>query len=71
MVKIGIMLTHAGKEVREVYKTLHWTEEGDDKKFNKVIKAFRRYFSLRNHILYKRYTFGQLNKKQTNLLMHI
>ena len=51
------MLTHAGKEAREVYKTLHWTEKGDDKRFKKVIEAFRRYRSPRKHILYQRYTF--------------
>ena len=52
MVKIGIMLTHAGKEAREVYKTLHWTEEGDDKKFNKVIEAFQKIlFSAKAHSL--------------------
>ena len=27
--KIGIMLTHAGKEARDIYKTLHWSAEGD------------------------------------------
>ena len=63
MVKIGIMLTHAGKEAREVYKTLHWTEEGDDKKFNKVIEAFRRYCSPRKHILYEWYTFWAIKQE--------
>ena len=32
-IKIGIMLSHAGKEEREVHKTLPWAVEGDDKKF--------------------------------------
>ena len=32
--KIGIMLSHTGKEARELYKTLQWAAEGDDKKFN-------------------------------------
>ena len=41
--KIRIMLSHAGKEAREVYKTLPWAAEGDDKKFAKVIAAFRAY----------------------------
>ena len=38
--KIGIMLSHAGREARELYKTLPSAAEGDDKKFNKVLEAF-------------------------------
>ena len=30
-VRIGIMLSHAGKEAREIYKTLTWREDGDIK----------------------------------------
>ena len=51
------MLSHAGKEAREVYKTLPWATNGDDKKFDKVIEAFRNYCSPRKHILYERYMF--------------
>ena len=64
MVKIGIMLSHAGKEAREVYKTLQWTEEGDNQKFKKVIEAFRRYCSPRKHILYEQYTFWTLQQQK-------
>ena len=63
MVKIGIMLSHVRKEAREVYKTLSWNAEGDNQKFDKVIKAFRRYCSPRKHILYKRYTFWTLQQE--------
>lgn len=63
MAKIGIMLSHAGKEAREVYKTLQWTTDGDEKKFNKVIEAFCMYCSLCKHILYKRYTFWSLQQE--------
>ena len=42
MIKIGIMLSHAGEKAKEVYKILQWNEEGDNQKFNKVIEAFRR-----------------------------
>ena len=63
MVKIGIMLTHAGKEVREIYKTLQWSEEGDKQKFNKVIKAFRKYCSPQKRILFERYTFWTLQEE--------
>jgi len=53
MAKIGIMLSHAGKEARDVYKTLQWETNGDDKKFDKVIAAFRKYCSPCKHILYE------------------
>ena len=33
-IKIGIMLSHAGKEAREVHKILPWETEGNEKKFN-------------------------------------
>lgn len=39
MVKIGIM-SHAGKEASEVYKKLHWSEEGGNKKLNKITEVF-------------------------------
>ena len=39
-IKIRIMLSHARKEVRKVYKMLLWAAERDDKKFKKVITAF-------------------------------
>ena len=29
LAKIGIMLSHAGKEARDVYKTLEWAAEAD------------------------------------------
>ena len=57
------MLTHAGKEAREIYKTLQWNSEGDDKKFDKVIEAFMRYCSPRKHILYERYMFWTLQQE--------
>ena len=40
-VKIGIMLSHASKDAREVYKTLPWAEGGDRNKFDKVLEAFK------------------------------
>ena len=30
---IGVILSYAGKDARELYKTLSWKEEGDEKKF--------------------------------------
>ena len=61
-IKIGIMLSHAGKEAREVYKTLPWAAEGDDKKFDKVTKAFRAYCEPRKNILYERHGFWNLQQ---------
>lgn len=40
-----------------------WTTDGDEKKFNEVIEAFRRYCSPRKHILYERYTFWSLQQE--------
>ena len=51
--RIGIMLSHAGKEARDVYKMLPWDADGDNKKFDKVLAAFRKYCSPRKHILYE------------------
>jgi len=39
--KIGIMLSHAGKEAREVYKILAWAAEGDKDKFDKVLEVLK------------------------------
>ena len=61
-IKIGIMLSHAGKEAREVYKTLPWAAEGDDKKFAKVITAFRTYCEPRKNILYERHGYWSLQQ---------
>ena len=63
LTKIGIMLSHAGKEAREVYKTLQWDSEGDQNKFNKVIEAFQKYCSPRKNILYERYGFWSLHQE--------
>ena len=62
--KTGIMLSHAGKEAREVYKTLPWAAEGDDKKFEKVITAFRAYCEPRKNILYERHCFWNLQQSE-------
>ena len=62
--KIGIMLTHAGKEAREVYNTLLWNEEGDKKKFNKVLEAFQHYCAPRKNILFERHCFWNSGLQQ-------
>lgn len=63
-VKIGIMLSHAGKDAREVYKTLTWTEDGDKDKFDKVLEAFERFCSPQKNILYERHGFWSLYQEE-------
>ena len=63
-VKIGIMLTHAGKYAREIYKTLQWAEDGDKMKFDKVQKAFRDYCQPRKNVLYERHKFWNLQQDE-------
>jgi len=62
--KIGIMLTHVGKEAWEVYKMLPWQEEGDKKKFNKVLEAFQRFCAPRKNILYEHHGFWNLQQME-------
>ena len=58
-IKIGIMLSHARKEAREVYKMLPWAAEGDDKKFDKVTEHIA---SWEKNILYERHGFWKLQQ---------
>jgi len=67
-VKIGIMLSHAGREAREVFKTLPWTAVGDDKKFDKVLEAFENFCSPQKNILYERYGFWTLQQDDDELI---
>ena len=54
--KIGMMLSHAGKDAREVFKTLPWAAVGDDQKFDKVLEAFERFCTPQknNGIIYRK-----------------
>jgi len=65
MAKIGIILSHIGKEAQEVCKTLPLVANGADKKFDKVIEVFRKYCSLPKHILYQRYMFWNIKQEDT------
>ena len=60
--KIGIMLSHAGKDAREVFKTLPWAAVGDDQKFDKVLEAFERCTPQKN-ILYERHGFWSMQQE--------
>ena len=61
-VKIGIMLTHAGKYAREIYKMLQWEEDGDKMNFEKVKKGFHDYCQPQKNVLYKRHKFWNLQQ---------
>ena len=63
MAKIGIMLSHAGKEARDVYKMLECTAEGDQNKFDNVLEAFQRYCSPCKNIIYERYGFWTIQQE--------
>ena len=62
--KIGIMLSHAGKDARELYKTLPWAEDGDEKKFTKVLEAFEQFCTPQRNLLYERHGYWQLNQQE-------
>jgi len=66
--KIGIMLSHAGKEAREVYKTLVWAAEGDKDKFDKVLEVFERFFSSQKNILYECHGFWSLHQEEVETI---
>ena len=55
------MLTHAGKEAHEIYKTFHWDDEGDAMKFDKVFKEYS--MPCRN-ILYECHKFWSLEQEE-------
>jgi len=57
-----IMLSRGGKEAREVYKTLLWAAEGDEKKFNKVIAVFKAYCEPWKNVLYEHHSFWNLHQ---------
>ena len=58
------MLTHAGKETREIYKTLLWSKPDDKTKFDKVLKAFKDYCQPRKNILYEQHKFWNLKQEE-------
>jgi hypothetical protein len=40
-IRVATLLAIIGKEANRVYNTFKWTEEGDKKKIDKVIKQFK------------------------------
>ena len=45
------MLSHIGKGARKFYKTLSWKEDGDEKKFKKVLEAFEEFCSPQRNVM--------------------
>ena len=62
LAKIGILLSYIGKDTRDIYKTLEWTAEGDNNKFDKVLEAFQRCCSRRKNIIYDHYGFWTIQQ---------
>ena len=67
-IKIGIMLSHAGKEARELYKILPWAAEGDEKKFDNFLEAFEEFCSSQKNLLYEQHGFWQLSQQEDELV---
>ena len=61
---MGIMLTHAGKEARTIYKTLPCSKPDDKMKFSKVLKAFRDNCQPCKNILYEQHRFWNLQQEE-------
>ena len=55
--KIGIMVSLANKEARDIYRMFNWRANGDQNKLDKVLEAFQRYCSPRKNIIYECYRF--------------
>ena len=62
--KIKIMLSHAGRDAWEVYKTLPWSAEGDDKKLDEVLEAFERFCMPQKNILYEQHGFWSMRQDE-------
>jgi len=48
----------------EIYKTLLWTADGGERKFQKVLEVFQNYCSPHKNIVYKRYIFWSLQQEE-------
>ena len=57
------MLSHAGKEARDIYKMLEWVAPGDQNKFDKVMEAFQRYCVPQKNIIYECYGFWTIQQE--------
>ena len=59
------MLSHANREAQELYKTLPWAGEGDDKKFDNVLEVFEWFCMTQKNILYERYGFWSMRQEDS------
>ena len=55
------MLLHTGKDAREVYKSITWTEDGDK---DKVLEALEHFCLPQKNILYERHGFCSLYQEE-------
>ena len=61
-IKIAILLNFAGEDAIEVFNTLEFSE-GDDKKLDKVIEQFETYCNPRKNVVFERYQFCKIERK--------
>ena len=57
-VKSATLLHFAGPEALEIYNTLTWTGEGDQKKINKILEKCEEYCTSRKNITWERHIFN-------------
>ena len=63
-IKIGIFLTCIGPKGREIFDTLRFDSDGDDKKYEKVLEKFEADLVPRKNITYSRYEFFTYRQKE-------
>ena len=55
--RVAAFLIVVGNEALDVYDTLIWDNEGDDKKIDKVLEKFEEYCEPKKNVSYERYVF--------------
>ena len=56
-IRVAILLTVIGNDAIDVFNTLTWDEEGDDKKIEKVLLKFEKHREPKKNFRYERYKF--------------
>ena len=55
--RVAVLLTVIGNDAIDVFNTLMWDEEGDDKKIDKVLLKFEEHCEPKKNVTYERYKF--------------
>ena len=55
--RVATLLTVIGNDAIDVFNTLTWDEEGDDKKIEKVLLKFEEHCEPKKNVSYERYKF--------------